>query len=173
MKTKSRRCTGTCRLLIALLGLASWSGPAGAEDLAAATPLNARMKSYGGWECDRGYRKVGESCALLEVPPDAHLDSFGHAWRCNRGYQKANEACVKIEVPPHAYLRSRGIDWECDRGYRKVDRSCTTVAIPENAYLDYSGGRWQCERGFRESGDSCVALEVPQEAVRSRLPQAR
>jgi hypothetical protein len=37
-------------------------------------PPNAHAKGYGdGWECDRGYRESGGSCAAIIVPANAYL----------------------------------------------------------------------------------------------------
>jgi hypothetical protein len=154
--------------LIALLSLAFWPESASTQDVLAAVPTNAHAKRYGGWDCDRGYRKTGEVCVGIEVPPNAYLDSFGHGWECSRDYEKANGACRKIELPPHDYLRFRGGDWQCERGYRQIDHSCVAVVVPENAHLTYSGGQWECGRGFRENGDACVLIEVPAEGYLSR-----
>jgi hypothetical protein len=70
MSIQSLRRTGSCRFLIALLALGSWSGIAAAQDESAGTaPLNAHTKRYGhGWECDRGYRDLRRSCVAVEVP---------------------------------------------------------------------------------------------------------
>jgi len=165
MSIQSLRRTVSCRFLIALLALSSWSEIAAAQDESAgAAPLNAHVKRYGdGWECDRGYRDFRRSCVAVEVPANAHLDSWGHGWKCSRGYRKTNQACAKIEVPPHAFLSSSGSRWECGRGYRRADQSCEAISLPANAYLDSSGNRWNCDRGFRRSGDSCAALEIPED----------
>jgi hypothetical protein len=135
MNVRSLRRTGFWRFLIGLSALASWPGAAATSgDSAEVAPLNSHMKrSGGGWECDRGYRRVGLVCEGVEVPPNASLDSFGLRWECDRGYRKADGVCAKLEVPPHAFLGSRGSEWECDRGYRRVDQSCAAIAVPENS----------------------------------------
>ena len=52
-------------------------------------PANSHAKRYGGgWECDRGYRNVHQSCEAVQVPANAHLDYFGDRWQCNRGYRE-------------------------------------------------------------------------------------
>ena len=52
-------------------------------------PMNARAKRYGdGWDCDRGYRKVSQSCVAVKVPTNARLDYSGDGWECNRGYRR-------------------------------------------------------------------------------------
>ena len=96
MNIKSLRCTALCRLLIALLGLAFWPGTAEAEDVDAATPLNAHMKRYGGGrECDRGYRRVGRSCVALRVLMNAHLGYSGNVWTYDPGYRQQGETCTE------------------------------------------------------------------------------
>ena len=37
---------------------------------------------------------IGQECALIRVPPNAHLGSFGDTWECNAGYQAVQDRCV-------------------------------------------------------------------------------
>jgi hypothetical protein len=69
---------------------------AGSECVVVNVPMNGYFvdSSYGpGWNCDRGYHSVGETCVALEVPDNAHLDFSGNAWACNRPYQKQRNLC--------------------------------------------------------------------------------
>jgi hypothetical protein len=117
----------SCRLLIALLALASWPGVAATQDdSAGAAPLNAHMKRYGGgWECDRGYRSVRRSCVAVEVPSNGYLDSSGRDWNCERGFQKGRRSCLAFQVPMNAHLGYSGNRWTCDPGYRQRGETCT------------------------------------------------
>src|SRR5688572_18900159 len=87
-----------------VLGLAAWT----ALPVAAAPgepPEHARVSRYGsGWDCNTGFRRVGDTCVQVVVPAHAYLDAAGSGWRCNRGYRNVNERCVVIQVPQNAYL---------------------------------------------------------------------
>ena len=91
-------------LLILLLALAPSHAVAAPGDGAAnAAPPNSHDRRFGtGWECDWGYREVGQTCVAIEVPPNAHLASIGSDWNCDRGYRKADRACERIELPPNS-----------------------------------------------------------------------
>lgn len=81
--------------LLALLVMAPAVGKA--DGGAAGMPENARAKGYGpGWECDRGYRPVGETCAAVAMPKNAHLDYSGNNWGCNPPYQRRQEQCALL-----------------------------------------------------------------------------
>jgi hypothetical protein len=61
-------------------------------------PPNAYLASYGDdWECDRGYRKSGDSCVIVEVPVNAHLGFSGRDWVCDPGYRREGNNCVSNE----------------------------------------------------------------------------
>ena len=66
---------------------------------------------------------AAQSCAAIEVPPNAYLDSSGDRWKCDRGYRSVAEGCVALELPAHAYLDAAGERWLCDRGYRETSDS--------------------------------------------------
>jgi hypothetical protein len=128
-------------------------------------PANAHPKLYGrGWECDRGYKEVQQSCVAVHVPPHAFLNSFGDGWECDRGYRETDGGCAIVEVPANAFLNFTGQRWECDRGYRKVDHSCVAIQIPPKAFLDSSGNRWECKRGYQKVDEACILIDVPAKA---------
>ena len=128
-------------------------------------PPNSHAKRYGsGWECDRDYMKLDQSCVAIKMPPYAFLGSFGDTWECDRGYREVNEECEVVQVPPNALLDYGGHGWECRRGYREVDQSCVQIQIPPDAFLDYSGERWECNRGYRPVQEACVSVDVPPNA---------
>jgi hypothetical protein len=90
------------------------------------------------WECTRGYRREGDRCVRLQVPPHAFLDFSGHAWACERGYRQAGDRCIPVQVPPYAFLNYFGHDWECTRGYRREGDRCVSVQ-PGQASLARTG----------------------------------
>ena len=102
-------------------------------------PANAHAKDYGdGWECDLGYRELGDTCIVIELPANAYLtDSlYRKGWECSRGYVRVDEACVVIDVPPNAYLNSYGDNWRCNRGYQKLRDACIAIELPESGAPD-------------------------------------
>ena len=66
-----------------------------AYDTSPDIPENAHPKKYGsGWECERGFRAVGESCEAVAVPDNAHLDYSGNRWECNPPYVEHLDECI-------------------------------------------------------------------------------
>lgn len=50
-------------------------------------PQNARLNYLGnGWECNRGFYRVGNECQPVQLPRYATLDVYGSGWVCQRGY---------------------------------------------------------------------------------------
>ena len=47
-----------------------------------------------GWVCERGFKKVAESCEAIQLPTHAHLGFSGNTWRCDRGYEKRDQTCI-------------------------------------------------------------------------------
>lgn len=154
--------------LLIVLSVLFFSGWAHGED--GAIPENAARAQFGsGWECDQGFRKVGQVCEKVSIPDNAYPTnrSYGSAWSCNRGYRRSGDTCVEVEIPENAYLNSpRGDDWECHRGYRKGELGCEAIIVPENGYLTSStfGIGWKCERGFKKANKSCEAVTIPTNA---------
>ena len=119
-------------------------GSAGAAGIP--IPEHATRRAYGaGWECDPGYRKVGDGCAAIELPANAYLTAYSadRGWDCARGYRAEERACVAIPLPPHAYLDSGGDRWKCERGYRSVESLCAAIEVPPNGYLNAAGDDWR------------------------------
>ena len=83
-------------------------------------PDNASASKYSkGWECNQGYRPIGEShCAPVKIPAHAYATnaSYGDGWECGRGYERADNHCVVISLPENAYLNNEGNGWKCERG---------------------------------------------------------
>lgn len=129
-------------------------------------PTNAHKNPYGGgWECDRGFKQVGNECSRVSIPANASLDILGHDWECNRGFKRSGNECTKVNIPQNAGLDILGHDWECNRGFRRVGNECSKVQVPSNAGLDVLGHDWECNRGFKRSGNECVKLTLPANAT--------
>ena len=116
-------------------------------------PENASAKSYGeGWECNFGYRLIGDNCAAVVVPENAYETNraYGLGWECRHGYREVDEtACVAVVVPEGGFLDPSGERWHCLRGFFKVDDTCQVVVVPENGYLSVAkGGGWRAVPGF-------------------------
>jgi hypothetical protein len=127
MKTEPLRRPSSCGFLILVLFLALGSSVAPAQDDPGEAPPHAHLKRYGvGWECDRGYRKTGDTCVAVEVPPNGYLSSFGDGWDCDRGYRKTGDTCVVVHVPSNGHLVSSGHTWTCDAGYRRERDQCVS-----------------------------------------------
>ncbi len=73
-------------------------------------PSDAHRDVMGnGWECNRGYFRVGDGCQAVTVPEHASLDVLGgHSWECNRGYVRSGNGCQAVTVPEHASLNVLG-----------------------------------------------------------------
>ena len=85
-------------------------------------PPNAFLAGTG-WKCDRGFRRLGESCAPIKLPENSYLtgSSYNTGWECNRGFKSDGEACVEISVPEGGYLSesiSAKKGWQCLRRNR-------------------------------------------------------
>ena len=154
------------RSLVFAALLLTCPGTAFAQAGSGKSPVNARTNSYGGWQCNRGYRRDGEACVAITVPLNAHLDRYGRGWECDRGHRKDGEVCVAFNIPSNAYLHASGDRWSCDRGYRRANEACVAIKVPANAYLsDTTYGRgWECDRGFRQVDTVCVTIDVPKNA---------
>jgi hypothetical protein len=66
-------------------------------------PANAHRFETG-WDCDRGFRQVGNACERVAVPANARIDTAGHRWECHRGYRQVANACEFIVIPVNAQL---------------------------------------------------------------------
>src|SRR5579862_8236458 len=107
----------TSVLLASVLLLAA-AAAVSAEGDVKAPPSNAHTGRYGsGWECLRGFQRVGEACVAVKVPANAYLSASGSDWDCNRGYVKANQGCATVRVPVNAYQNDEafGRGWQCNR----------------------------------------------------------
>jgi len=93
-------------------------------------PPQHSHKNYSGngWECDKGYTRSGDGCAIVAVPANATLNYSGHGWECNRGYTRSGDGCSAVALPANATLNYSGHGWECRTGYIKRGQSCVTVA---------------------------------------------
>ncbi len=168
---KTKRLADTPSLWGALLGsifaLLLLAIPVFAQTIPEDTPENASARRYGeGWECNIGYRLIGDSCSAIVVPENAYETNRtrGSGWECHHGYREVEgTACVAVLVPDGGFLDPSGERWHCLRGFVKIDDICQEVVVPENGYLVDAafGSAWECERGFEQVGDICTAIIVP------------
>ena len=121
-------------------------------------PEEIRNDPDSGWDCDRGYTKVGNKCVKVNVPLNAHIDVYGSGWDCDRGFRKVGNGCVEVDVPANTHIDVYGSGWDCDRGFRKVGNECIKFTVPENAHVDVYGSGWDCDRGYQKVGDKCVSI---------------
>ena len=80
------------------------------------------------WECDNGYRQLGDECVKIKLPANAHIDYTGHRWECDNGYRQLGNECVKIDLPAHAHIDYTGHRWECDDGYKRIGNECVPLS---------------------------------------------
>lgn len=110
------------------------SRPAQETRRSSGIPANAHIDYTGrNWECDRGFRQVGNECVKIQMPANSHIDYTGRAWECDRGFRQVNNECVKFDVPLYAHIDYTGRNWECDRGYVQDGNKCVKfrlLAIP-------------------------------------------
>lgn len=123
-------------------------------------PTNAYVHASGDrWECNRGYRKAGESCVAVDVPANGYLadTSYGTGWKCERKYRAVGDRCVAVKVPKNGYFvdASYGPGWKCLRGFQAVQNTCVSIKIPAYAHLDYSGNDWECNRPYEKRRGRC------------------
>jgi len=164
----TRRASCLAPLLLGLCVCASMPVAAAPSAL----PDHALASRYGsGWDCKRGFRRVGDICAPITVPAHAYLDASGSSWRCDRGYLNVNDRCIVIQVPQNAYLDDvSGKGWRCDRNFREGPDACVPITVPANAHSSGSsyGHGWDCDRGFRLLGAACAPVAVPAHGFLSR-----
>jgi hypothetical protein len=69
----------------------------------------------------------GDTCAVVDVPENAYLDSNGNGWQCERGFRREQTVCKTLIVPANAHTGYSGNDWNCADGFRRHDGRC----VPE------------------------------------------
>ena len=117
-----------------------------------------------GWDCNWGYKKIGDSCAKVIVPKNAYISDSQGNWSCDWGYKKVNNSCVKVIIPANAYVSDSSGNWSCNWGYKLVGNKCVKVVVPKNAYVSDSSGNWSCNWGYKLVGDKCIKVIVPANA---------
>jgi hypothetical protein len=106
-------------------------------DTSAAVPNNATTNRFGiGWTCNSGFKRVGDTCARIEVPPNGKLNYFGTDWECNSGFARVGAICSRIAIPPNGKLNYFGTGWECNSGYKVVSGSCVAMNNDEIAQAE-------------------------------------
>ena len=141
------------------------SRPAQETRRSSGIPANAHIDYTGrNWECDRGFRPVGNECVRVSMPQNAHIDYTGRNWECDRGFRSIGNECIRVSMPQNAHIDYTGRDWECDRGYVQDVNKCVKFRVPQNAHVDYTGRNWECDRGYRPEGGECKKFFVPDNA---------
>src|SRR4051794_28342199 len=88
-------------------------------------PSNAHRNTTGiGWDCNKGYKQLGNNCEPVMPPAHAALDYWGHGWDCTRGYKQVGDECEPVILPTHAALDYWGHGWDCNKGYKQVGDEC-------------------------------------------------
>ena len=164
----TNRCLGwVIYVLMPLMVFAGSIGLAKAQGVEVTIPANAIAKTYGrGWECEKGFRRIDDNCAVVILPDNAYLTdaTYGSGWKCSYGYKKNSDMCDQVALPANAYLSATtGDRWLCARGYRQVDDTCVEINVPANGYLTEGtrGPGWACGRAYRASNGACAAIVVP------------
>ena len=70
-------------------------------------PENAYLRASGyDWDCERGFRRTGKTCAAIDLPDNGYLTntSLAGGWACQRGFTAEAGACRAIVVPENGYL---------------------------------------------------------------------
>ena len=81
------------------------STPAFAQQIS--IPANGKINVYGtGWDCQRGFKKTGDSCTKVVVPANGKINVYGTGWDCQRGFKKSGDRCTKVDVPANGKILS-------------------------------------------------------------------
>ncbi len=95
-----RRSRLSFRALLPAVAVLAISVPvADAQTATPTIPENAKANRYGGgWQCNPGFRRDGESCVAVKVPDNAYRTQgqYGSGWACKRGYRAEGERCVAV-----------------------------------------------------------------------------
>ena len=133
------------------------STPAFAQQIS--IPANGKINVYGtGWDCQRGFKKTGDSCTKVVVPANGKINVYGTGWDCQRGFKKSGDRCIKVDVPANGKINVYGTGWDCQRGFKKAGDNCIKVDIPTNGKINVYGNGWVCNDGFKASGNSCLQM---------------
>jgi hypothetical protein len=49
-----------------------------------------------GWECDKGYKRIGDHCVEIKTPTNSKLNYLGDDWICGHGFIKRGEECIHV-----------------------------------------------------------------------------
>lgn len=93
---------------------------------------NAHKNPFGGgWECNRGFKQVGNECQKVQLPANAVLDILGNDWECKRGFKRTGNECGKLTIPANASIDILGNDWICNKGFKRSASECQQMADGE------------------------------------------
>ena len=85
------------RIVIASAFLLTLSNPVFAQQIS--VPENGKINVYGnGWDCQRGFKKVGDSCSKVDVPSNGKINVYGNGWDCQRGFKKVGDSLSLIHI---------------------------------------------------------------------------
>ena len=90
-------------------------------------PANSTYIGDGYWYCDNGYKKTGNQCEKIYVPPNA--GAVGGNWYCDMGYAKNEETCKEYYVPSDARITINS--WSCNAGYKVEKYNCVLMSDKE------------------------------------------
>jgi hypothetical protein len=126
-------------------------------------PENSSLNYLGnGWDCNRGYSRVGNECRSVQIPQNGSLNYVGNGWDCNRGYSRVGNECRSVQIPQNGSLNYLGNGWDCNHGYSRAGNECRSVQIPQNGSLNYVGNGWDCNHGYSRVGNECRSVQIPQ-----------
>ena len=83
------------KIMITSIFLLTLSNPSFAQQIS--VPENGKINVYGsGWDCQRGFKKSGDTCVKVDVPLNGKINVYGNGWDCQRGFKKIGSLCKKV-----------------------------------------------------------------------------
>lgn len=130
-------------------------------------PDNADSNYIGTFNCNSGFKKVGDKCEKVPDIENGKFYSTGADFYCLNGYKKneSERKCEKIKVPENAHEDNLSLEgWRCNKEYKREGNECKKFTLPEHAL--FSRDSWKCELGFRKNptADSCDKISLPENA---------
>lgn len=130
-------------------------------------PSDAQANYIGSFNCNSGYRKLGNECQRVQKPENSQFFQNGADFYCTKGYQKSEDlkSCQKIKIPENAFADDSSLKgWNCYSGYLKEGDQCRKFDLPEHGFwfMNY----WGCEPGFKKNFNpkSCDKISIPENA---------
>ena len=138
-------------------------------------PDYAEGNWIGSWDCNQGYKKVGDKCEKAEVVENGKFLSLGADFYCDPTFRKdeENRKCVIIDLPQNAeYDSSSYGGWRCKQGFVKNlgSNSCDQFRLPEHGFW-VGFNSWDCDAGYKKidnraqnSESRCEKVSIPEHA---------